>query len=236
MEALNKIFNKYYIKTTDRMIIYGIIKDIYNHEEFKKRLTDDFLHHGNTTLGEHILEDTIITYLLLKRRRDKRINMEYALKIAMMHDLYTLSWQNNSKNTKFFFNKHGFVHPIEAAINSMVWFPDEFNEEKKARILIDGIVHHMFPFPVRAISTYKDNNLEINNYNFIKYISKRNLIILKKSSNRKKIKQISITKSIYLEGNIMSKADKISTIKQLDCIGDCIALVTGKNKRLIKKY
>ena len=153
----------------------------------------------------------------------------------MMHDLYTLSWQNNSKKTNSFFNKHGFVHPIEAAINSMVWLKNEFEEEAKAKVLIDGIVHHMYPFPVSVINSFKENYLELNNYDLIDDISKRNLKTLKISTNRNSIKKISISKSLYIEGNIVSMADKISSIEQLETLGDFTALITGKNKRIIKK-
>ncbi len=45
----------------------------------------------------HILEDTVTTYLLYKRKiKDKEsFNLPLALRIAMLHDLYTESWQNN---------------------------------------------------------------------------------------------------------------------------------------------
>jgi hypothetical protein len=32
----------------------------------------------------------------------------------------------------------------------------------------------------------------------------------------------------------MARADKIASTKQLDCVCDATALVTGKNKRLVK--
>ena len=53
--------------------ITKIIEPIYNHKEFQKRLTKDFLHHGEKTLGMHILEDTIKTYKLAQKylKKDK---------------------------------------------------------------------------------------------------------------------------------------------------------------------
>ena len=42
-------------------------------------------------------------------------------------------------------NKHGFVHPIEAVVNAITWFPQYFKTKEKTVIIIDGIIHHMFP-------------------------------------------------------------------------------------------
>ena len=231
-EILNKLFDKYNLVNEDRNIIYNTIKNIYLHEEFQKRFKEEFYHHGTTTLGEHILEDTIVTYLLCKKSK-KDIDIDIALKIAMMHDLYTRPWQNSGVHKRFF-NRHGFTHPIEAVINSSIWFPEEFNDEK-AQILVDGIVHHMFPLPVASYQDFDDNRLELYNYDLSKNmpISIKKLLII--SSNRSKIRKISIVRSKYIEGRIMSRADKRVSLFQLENITSTTALLTGNNKRLIKK-
>ena len=221
---------KYNLTKQDETTIYRSIKPILFHKEFIKRLDKEFYHHGTTTLGEHILEDTIITYKLAK---NKDINLDLALKISMMHDLYTTPWQNNPINKQNTFHRHGFSHPIDAAINSMVWFKKEFKNPRKAEILIDGIVHHMYPLPVTAFYTSNTNELELDNFDLIKKIDKRNIKILIDSSNRNKIGKVSLSRSKYKEGRIMSKADKKVTLKQLTNVNDYASLVTGYNKSII---
>lgn len=223
--------NKYNLTNAQKKEIYRIIKRILFHKEFQRRFEDDFMHHGNTSLSEHILEDTIVTYKLSKKKSN--INLDLALKISMMHDLYTLPWQNTMIKKNKFIHKHGFTHPIEAAINSLNWFKKEFDDEEKAKILIDGIVHHMYPLPVTSLNNLETNDLELNNYELLKNISDKNKELLIKSTNRNRIKGVSISKSKYSEGKIMSKADKKVSINQFSNIDDYLALVTGKNNSII---
>ena len=80
------------------------------------------------------------------------INLKIAIYIAMFHDLYEEPWQNNIKSKgKKFKNLHGFTHPIEAVVNAITWFPNIFQDEEESLMIIDGIIHHMYPLPVRAI-------------------------------------------------------------------------------------
>lgn len=230
-EILINLFDKYNLHEVERLEIYEIIKDIFLHDEFQKRCTSDFLHHGNTSLGEHILEDTIITYLLCDRT-NKYIDLELTLKIAMMHDLYTYPWQNSGIKKRQFTHSHGFSHPLEAVINSITWFKKEFKDDYKARVLIDGIIHHMYPLPVLCFEDTKDNYLELNNYKLIKKLSKKHKQMIIDSTNRYRFGNLSLCSSLYLEGRLMARADKISSIKQMDDIYDVKALVTGKNKKL----
>lgn len=233
-EILINLFDKYDLLETERIEIYNIIKNIFLHKEFQRRFNNDFLHHGNTTLGEHILEDTIITYLLLSNEKGKGIDTELALKISMMHDLYTNPWQNSKVKKKSIYHLHGFSHPLEAAINSICWFKEEFKDDYKARILIDGIIHHMYPLPVLSYKESNDNELELNNYKLLKKISKKHKNMIFESSNRNKMGKLSLSPSYYIEGRIMARADKIASVKQLDCVCDATALVTGKNKKLVQ--
>ena len=231
-EVLKGLYDKHRIINTDRTKIYSIIKDIFLHDEFQRRFEDGFYHHGTTMLGEHILEDTIVTYKLCKESK-KPVDTDIALKIAMMHDLYTRPWQNTGVHKKFF-HRHGFAHPIEAVINSSIWFPEEFNNSKTP-ILADGIVHHMWPLPVMCYQDYDDNKLELWNYELSKEMSEpvKNLLI--SSSNRLKIGSVSLVRSKYQEGRIMSHADKKVSLFQIEDKDSAIALVTGDNKSLTKK-
>ena len=233
-EILIKLFDKYELHEVERVEVYNIIKKIFLHDEFQRRCTNEFLHHGNTALGEHILEDTIVTYLLLSNDKGKSVNLELALKISMMHDLYTKPWQNSDYKKNHFSHLHGFSHPLEAVINSLVWFKDEFKNEYEARVLIDGIIHHMYPLPVLAFKDSKNNELELFNYKLINKISKKHRKMIYESSNRAKVGNLSLSRSRFLEGRVMARADKIASTKQLDCVCDATALVTGKNKRLVK--
>ena len=229
---LDDLFFKYKLTKEEKKEFFYIIKDIYNHHEFKKRMKNNFLHHGKTTLGMHILQDAILTYKLSKKINDKNYDTNVAVIIAMLHDLYTSPWQNSTIKNKHFFNKHGFRHPIEACINAINWFPNLFNDINKANKIIDGIIHHMYPLPVTQVNNIKNNDIELQNFKYIKNLTNKQIDMIIKSTNRGKIGKISLAKSKYKEGRIMSKADKIVSIKQFNNISDFIALLTGKNKKL----
>lgn len=234
-KKLNNLIDKYNLDDDNKNEFLSIIMPIVSHSEFQRRMTNEFLHHSNITLGEHIIEDAIVTYLLCKNTK-KNININLAVKIAMFHDLYTIPWQNNKKNTKVkkVSNKHGFRHPIEAVVNAYSWYPDEFNNEKDAEIIIDGIIHHMYPLPVVRLKESNYNSIELRNYEEFKKLPNniKNLII--KSSNRRKLFKLSFCKSKYNEGRIMSKSDKKVSFHQIKNVSSATALVTGKNKSLKK--
>ena len=63
-EKIYNFLNKYNLNDEEKRGLFDIIYPIYIHKEFQKRLTDEYLHHSDITLGEHILKDTIKTYLL----------------------------------------------------------------------------------------------------------------------------------------------------------------------------
>ena len=236
MTEINKLFIMYNLKLNEKEEFLGIINPIIVHEEFIKRLdSKKYPHHGKISLGSHIVSDAIETYIISKKKnkKKKKVDIELAVIIAMFHDLYELPWQNNKINKRFL-NKHGFAHPIEAVINAYMWYPEYFKDLTKARVIIDGIIHHMYPFPVRAININFDNT-EINNLEKIDFIDDeiKNLII-ESSVSFKKL-PISFRRSIYKEGRVMSRADKIVSIrKELKSIKSLKACITGKNKELIK--
>ena len=234
---LNKIFKKYNIKSKEQKDIIKIIKPIYEHKEFQKRMSDKYPHHGNFTLGFHILEDTILTYVLSKRYLKKHPNsgysLELALKISMLHDLYTNPWQNNPSKKKLFCNKHGFRHSLESIINACVWFPFIFEKEDDAKIIIDGVLHHMFPLPVRCFTKDIDK-MELNNSSLIDKIPSNILDLIIKSSNRHKIGNYSLCKSKYKEGRIMARADKLMSTNEIKNLSSLSALISGHHNSLIK--
>ena len=233
---LYNLLNKYNLNDDEKHEFINIIYQILVHDEFQRRMTTEFIHHGTSiTLGEHIIKDAIMTYLFVKNSKEKYLNLRLAVTIAMLHDLYTVPWQNKEKNNKRFCNYHGFTHPIEAVINAYNWSPDLFKNMNDARIIIDGIIHHMYPIPVRVIKDFNDNSLELYNYCLIKSIPDEYLDILKSSTRRNVIFNMSFSRSIYEEGRIMSYADKLVSRKEISDISSAIALLNGKNKSLKKQ-
>lgn len=231
LNEIEELFNYYKLDISSRNEILEIINPIVNHEEFKKRCdAKEFPHHGTVSLGHHILNDAIVTFIMCKLNRIK--NYRNAVLIAMFHDLYEYPWQNSKIKKNKFVNNHGFVHPIEAAINSITWYPEYFSNLEDAKLLIDGIIHHMYPFPVRVIT--KDiKSLELNNLDKYNKLDNNLQNIIIESTRRHKFHNISFSRSIYEEGRIMSKADKhVAMRKDLHNISGIIALITGKNKTL----
>lgn len=235
---LDELMNRYALNNTEKEELYNIIKDIYLNPFFQERLKPDFSHHAKITLGEHILEDTIVTFILSKKyENNPGYNKRLALIISMFHDLYIEPWQNNKKNKlNKLHNKHGFRHPIEAIISSITHFPEYFENLDEAKIIIDGVIHHMYPFPVRCVEIGGYNILELNNYPDLLKIKPELLELIIESSNRHRISCFSFNKSLYLEGRLMSKADKI--VSRLNLKGSSMssktALLTGTNKNITK--
>lgn len=159
----------------------------------------------------------------------KKVNIKLAVIIALFHDLYEEPWQNNPKK-KVMRNKHGFTHPIEAVVNAITWFPEFFASKDKAMVIIDGIIHHMYPLPVRAIDNH---DMELNNkekYDNLKESYKK---MIKLSTESGKIGHYSLRKSFFLEGRIMSRADKyVAFRKDIGSIHGYMALLSGKNKNI----
>lgn len=225
---VDNFISKYSLEKRDKEFIEKIIKPIINHVEFKKRFS--FLHHGNITLGEHIIEDAVLTYKLSKK---KNIRQDLAVKIAMFHDLYTVPWQNNKDaRVNKFFHKHGFRHPVEAIINSINWYPEYFNDENDSKIIIDGILHHMFPLPVMRLNENNISNSELKNVDLYFKIPYKHKLMILDSLNRKKIGPVSLGRSKYLEGRIMSKADRIVSRGQIKNFSTAKSLLTGHNKKI----
>ena len=206
-----------------------IVRPIISHPEFEKRCTDNFPHHGNTTLGEHILKDAMITYRLANIYKSKHPNVdistETAVVIALFHDLYTNPWQNVDNDNPLY-EKHGFMHPIEAVINAYEWYPEYFKDKEVSKKIIDGVLHHMYPFPVRKINDEIEiNEKKITNFKFYDVLV---------HSTKSKRENLCFKKATFIEGKLVSKADKLVTIKEIKNISSLVALVTAKNKSIIK--
>lgn len=206
-----------------------IVRPIISHPEFEKRCTDNFPHHGNTTLGEHILKDAMITYRLANIYKSKHPNVdistETAVVIALFHDLYTNPWQNVDNDNPLY-EKHGFMHPIEAVINAYEWYPEYFKDKEVSKKIIDGVLHHMYPFPVRKIN----DEIEINE----KKITDFKFYDILVHSTKSKRENLCFKKATFIEGKLVSKADKLVTVKEIKNISSLVALVTAKNKSIIK--
>ena len=91
----------------------------------------------------------------------------------------------------------------------------------------------MFPFPVRAIDNVP---LELNNQEKYDALADKYKKIMISSTLIGQLGHISLRRSFYIEGILMSKADKIVAIrKDIHSLDGYLSLLTGKNKRLMKK-
>lgn len=212
-DLIYNLFDKYKLTSEDRKFLLKIIKPILNHEEFQKRFTEDFLHHNKVTLGEHIIEVAIETFIISKKQKSN-IDLELALNIAMMHDLYSTSWNNKDAVVDNFCNKHAFRHPVESVINSATWFPEIF-ENSDSYKLVDGICHHMFPVPVVSFKDSKENDLELRNFDLVRNLSEKTKRQLEISTNKNLYSTMLLRPSKYKEGIIVSNADKLVTANNL---------------------
>ena len=223
-----------YLNSEEKEEFMGIVEPIYKSSEFIRRNTSEFYHHDDVTLSEHILEVALVTYKKSKKIKSDNYRTDLAVKIAMMHDLYTVAWQNNKNaRVKHFPNKHGFRHPLESAINSIIWYPEFFKNDNDARIIIDGIIHHMFPLPVCTCEN-SSSVMELKNIDSFNKLDNKYKKMIIDSTNRYRIKgtRFSLCKSKYKEGRIVSKSDKKVSFSQINNIYGLLALLTGKNKNI----
>lgn len=225
---------KYYkLDSRERKVLWNIIKPIALHKEFIKRCNKPFYHHDTKMLGEHIISDAIVTYKLCKKVKKSNflVDTKTAVIIAMFHDLYVEPWQNNPKK-KILPNKHGFVHPVEAIVNAITWYPEYFKTKDKSLVIIDGVIHHMFPLGVRR---FDNLDMELNNKELYEKLDTRYKDMINLVLNSAKVGHLSLRRSFFLEGRIMSKADKIVAFsKDLSSIRGYLALIGVKNKNIME--
>ncbi|MBP3635925.1 MAG: hypothetical protein J6J17_05725 [Bacilli bacterium] len=234
-KILVNLMNRYNLSMYEKYEFVNIVYPIFKHKEFQRRMTNEFKHHENTTLGYHILQVSIQTYLNCKKKinNGRYIDIRLSVIIAMLHDLYELPWQNNPHAySKKIIHRHGFRHPIEAVINAIVWYPELFKNTNDAKIIIDGILHHMYPPPLPCIYTFDENIIELKNYNKINKIPESLRKIIINSTNRGKIGKVSICMSKYFEGRIACIADTSVSFSNFDSLQGTLSLLTGKNSKL----
>lgn len=233
IREVNSILDKYNLSSSDRKIFWDIIYPIFIHEEFQRRMNPEvYPHHDKISLGNHIISDAAVSFILAKRKKDKNkdIDIRTTVLVAMFHDLYELPWQNVIIPRSMYVNKHGFTHPIEAIINASTWYPEYFNDSETASKIVDGVVHHMWPFPVRAIDS-EIEKLDLNNPAKWYLIDEKLREMITASSMRSYFKKfhVSICRSLYDEGKTMSDSDKIVSISNIESLNGVLAFVTGKN-------
>jgi uncharacterized protein len=117
---------------------YDIVKDVLENEEFLKR--KNFKHHGITTVYDHSLAVSMVSYKIAKKFK---FDYKVAAIAGLLHDFYDKPWQE-VKDTRPFFKKHGFAHAGEALVNARVYFPELLNLKTE-----DSICRHMFPLNIR---------------------------------------------------------------------------------------
>lgn len=233
---LERLLSQYNLSSEDKEIIYHIVLPIFLHDEFQRRMNcKEFPHHGDSSLGSHIISDAIVSYLLTKNRKNKtEKDIELSTTIAMFHDLYENPWQNNERKAKNFIHKHGFTHPLEAAVNAYTWYPEYFDKLYESEIIIDSIVHHMWPFPVLTMN----ESVQLNNiYKYQNLPENIKQTIIDSSSRRCiKINDMGFISFALPKNFVVCISDKIVTINddKLD-IYDMIAFLGFKNYKLQNK-
>lgn len=227
------ICDRYNLKEKEMRSLWKLVKPIFCHVEFQKRLQDPFLHHQDVYVGEHILGDTILAYKVCKKKNKDADFIRRTVLISMFHDLYVQSWMIYNPK-KHFINSHAFLHPIEAIINAITWFPEYFLDVEDAKIIIDGVLHHMYPCPVRA---FTDLEMELPNYELYEALDNKYKMIIECSLVPCMFRNMSLRRSFYVEGRILSHVDKVITMKKdlkgKKAFGACKTLflaVAGRNK------
>jgi len=128
-----------------------IAKPILFHEEYQKRKF--FKHHEKESVYEHSIKVSLLSYQLAKIFH---ANIENCVIAALLHDFYIHAWQYSDELQQLdfiyqenlykkipLFQKHGFIHPYEAAKNANYYFKDLMNER-----ITDAILKHMFPISI----------------------------------------------------------------------------------------
>ncbi|MGI6685403.1 MAG: HD domain-containing protein [Bacillota bacterium] len=109
---------------------FSLVEDILNNEKFLQLL--NYYHH-NSSIFEHVLSVSYLSYLICKK-----LNLDYisGARGGLLHDFFLYDWREYKKNP---LNKnHGLHHPKVALENSHECF--QLNE-----IECDIILKHMWP-------------------------------------------------------------------------------------------
>ena len=137
---------------------YDIVNPILTSKEYQRRKS--YRHHGDTTVFEHCVNVSIISYSLAKK-----LELDYrsAAIAGLLHDFYETPWQDVIiKNS--FFKKHGFTHAKNALDNSRRHYKKYLNP-----IIENSIERHMFPlnkippkYKVGYIITFVDKAVSLD--------------------------------------------------------------------------
>ena len=76
LKILDKIMDDYKLTLLEKEELLTFIGNIFKHEEFQRRMGRGFLHHSDITLGYHILQDTVVTYLLCKKKIKSQVPLK----------------------------------------------------------------------------------------------------------------------------------------------------------------
>ena len=66
-DKISSILDKYNFDDDWKKEFLDIASSVCLHPEFQKRCGQEFFHHGSVSVGEHIIEDAVKTYLLSKK-------------------------------------------------------------------------------------------------------------------------------------------------------------------------
>lgn len=165
MEELNLNKIKCYNDLEDKDKWFIIVKDVIESPEFEIR--KKFLHHNEESLYEHLIKVSITSFKLANKWR---LNVRDTTLAGLLHDFYSQAWlysndlnsidpkyysNLHSKAKKKLFQKHGFVHGIDAALNIKKYYSSVYNP-----IIYDAVAKHMFPlslFTTEKIPKYKES-------------------------------------------------------------------------------
>lgn len=150
-------YDKFICKYLDDKIVnhryfdewYQIVERILMTDEFQKRKL--FNHHKNKSVWDH---STLVSFNCFLIAKKFNLNIKRCAICGLLHDFYPYAWLYNEKLSKIdggiytsrigikrsFFNKHGFVHGKEAAMNVLKFFPDDMDDR-----MYNSIKNHMFP-------------------------------------------------------------------------------------------
>ena len=85
--------------------------------------------------------------------------------------------ENKLKETESLKEKLSSYERMESTLNQAIFMAQKTSDQLKvaahreSEIIIDGIVHHMYPLPVTRFINSKENVLELQNFNYIKNLT-----------------------------------------------------------------
>ena len=90
----------------------------------------------------------------------------------------------------------------------------------------------MYPLAVPVLTGFDTNEIELKNYDKVKKIDNELLEQIIYSTNRGRIIKLSLCKSRYKEGRIVSNSDTLVSINNYESLKGVPALISGVNKNI----